>query len=94
MECHLRMMNHSSQNSKLLEYTDLILLDIKHIDDEQHKKLTGWTNKNILQLAEYLSDKGQPAWIRHVLVPERSDYDEYLIRLSEFVSKLKNVLKF
>ena len=69
-------------------------MDIKHIDDEQHKKLTGWTNKNILQLAEYLSDKGQPVWIRHVLVPERSDYDEYLIRLSDFVSKLKNVLKF
>ena len=76
------------------ESVDLILLDIKHIDDEQHKKLTGWTNKNILQLAEYLSDKGQPVWIRHVLVPERSDYDEYLIRLSDFVSKLKNVLKF
>ena len=83
-----------SKFEELLEYTDLILLDIKHIDDEQHKKLTGWTNKNILQLAEYLSDKGQPVWIRHVLVPERSDYDEYLIRLSEFVSKLKNVLKF
>ena len=83
-----------SKFEELLEYTDLILLDIKHIDDEQHKKLTGWTNKNILQLAEYLSDKGHPVWIRHVLVPERSDYDEYLIRLSEFVSKLKNVLKF
>ena len=62
--------------------------------DEPFFSLTGWTNKNILQLAEYLSDKGQPVWIRHVLVPERSDYDEYLIRLSEFVSKLKNVLKF
>ena len=84
----------NDQAKKVLEYTDLVLLDIKHIDDEQHKKLTGWTNKNILQLAEYLSDKGQPVWIRHVLVPERSDYDEYLIRLSDFVSKLKNVLKF
>ena len=46
-----------SKFEELLEYTDLILLDIKHIDDEQHKKLTAWTNKNILQLAEYLSDK-------------------------------------
>ena len=83
-----------SKFEELLEYTDLILLDIKHIDDEQHKKLTAWTNKNILQLAEYLSDKGQPVWIRHVLVPERSDYDEYLQRLSDFVAGLKNVLKF
>ena len=83
-----------SKFEELLEYTDLILLDIKHIDDEQHKKLTAWTNKNILQLAEYLSEKGQPVWIRHVLVPERSDYDEYLERLSEFVAGLKNVLKF
>lgn len=78
---------------ELMEYTDLLLLDIKHIDDEQHKILTGRTNENILALAKYLSEIGKPVWIRHVLVPERSDNDEYLTRLDEFISTLKNVEK-
>ncbi len=52
--------------------TDLVMLDIKHIDDEQHKILTGQTNKNILDIARYLSDTGKPVWIRHVLVPEEA----------------------
>ena len=75
----------------LMEYTDLLLLDIKHIDDEKHKTLTGRTNQNILDLARYLSDTGKPVWIRHVLVPERSDYDEYLEQLNDFIQTLKNV---
>lgn len=83
-----------SRFNELLEYTDLILFDIKHIDDEQHRKLTGFSNKNILDLAQYLSDIGQPVWIRHVLVPERTDYDEYLYRLSDFVASLNNVQRF
>src|SRR5699024_691673 len=64
--------------NELMKYTDLLLVDIKHIDDEQHKLLTGRTNSNILDMARYLSDIGKPVWIRHVLVPERSDKDEYL----------------
>ncbi len=79
---------------ELLNYVDLILLDIKHIDSEKHKELTGWPNENIIELAKFLSDKGQKIWVRHVLVPERTDYDEYLIRLSDFVASLKNVLRF
>ena len=75
----------------LMQYTDLILLDIKHIDEKEHIRLTGHTNKNILDLATYLSDTGKPVWIRHVLVPERSDKDEYLDRLHEFISTLHNV---
>ena len=78
---------------KLMEYTDLVLLDIKHIDDGQHKILTGQSNQNILELAEYLSDIGKPVWIRHVLVPGRSDEDAYLIRLHDFIATLKNVEK-
>ena len=74
-----------SKFNELMKYTDLVMLDIKHIDDEQHKILTGCTNKNILDLARYLSDIKKPVWIRHVLVPERSDYDEYLIKLDEFI---------
>ena len=69
---------------ELLKYTDMLMLDIKHIDDEQHKILTGQSNKNILEFARYLSDIKKPIWIRHVLVPERSDKDEYLERLHDF----------
>lgn len=60
-----------SKWKELMEYTDLLLLDIKHIDNEQHKILTGQPNTNILEMARQLSDMGKPVWIRHVLVPER-----------------------
>ena len=76
---------------ELMKYTDLFLLDIKQIDDEQHKILTGCTNQNILDLARYLSDEKKPVWIRHVLVPQRSDKDEYLDRLRAFLDTLQNV---
>lgn len=79
---------------KLMGLTDLFLLDIKHMDPEQHKILTGAPNDNILDMARYLSDQEKPVWIRHVLVPERSDYDEYLLQLDEFVRSLKNVRRF
>jgi pyruvate formate lyase activating enzyme len=82
-----------SKFNQLMEYTDLLLLDIKHIDDEQHKILTGHTNQNILDLARYLSDIKKPIWIRHVLVPERSDKDEYLDQLRAFIDTLDNVEK-
>ena len=77
--------------NELMKYTDLLLLDIKLIDDKAHRELTGCTNENILDLARYLDEIGKPVWIRHVLVPERSDYDEYLIRLDEFLHSLHNV---
>lgn len=79
--------------NELMDYTDLLLVDIKHIDDEQHKMLTGRTNRNILDMARYLSEIGKPVWIRHVLVPERSDTDEYLKKLYSFIKTLKNVQK-
>lgn len=80
-----------SKWQKLMEYTDLVLLDIKQIDEEAHKKLTGHTNKNILQMAEKLSEMRKPVWIRHVLVPGGSDRDDYLNRLAQFIHTLKNV---
>ena len=69
----------------------LILLDLKQIDEEQHQILTGCTGKNILELAQYLSEIHKPVWIRHVLVPGGSDKDEYLDRLNAFIQTLKNV---
>ena len=76
---------------ELMKYTDLVLLDIKQIDEKEHIKLTGHTNRNILAMAQELSDMGKPAWIRHVLVPGGSDKDEFLHRLADFIHTLKNV---
>ena len=76
---------------KLLEYTDLVLLDIKHIDDEEHKKLTGHSNKNILEFAKYLSENKKPMWVRHVVVPEITFKQEYLFELGKFLKELKNI---
>lgn len=76
-----------------MKYTDLLLVDIKHIDTECHKTLTGRSNENILDMIRYLSDIKKPIWIRHVLVPERSDKDEYLTRLADFIHSLDNVEK-
>ena len=78
---------------RLCKCTDLVMLDIKHIDDEEHKKLTGHTNKNILDCARYLSEQGIPMWIRHVLVPGITDKDEYLIKTREFIDTLDTVMK-
>ncbi|WP_423189340.1 pyruvate formate-lyase-activating protein [Alkalibacterium sp. f15] len=78
---------------ELMKYTDLVLMDIKHIDDQIHKKYTMHSNKSILDMANYLSKIGIPMWLRHVLVPGRSDYDEHLERLSDFIEQLDNVIK-
>lgn len=75
----------------LLSVTDLVLLDIKHIDETEHEKLTKHSNKNVLAFAKYLSNIGKPVWIRHVLVPQITDNDEYLNRLAEFISTLETV---
>ena len=80
-----------SKFNELMKVTDLVLLDIKQINEAEHKILTGWSNKNILDMAEYLSEINKPVWIRHVLVPGGSDNDEQLIKLDEFIKTLKNV---
>lgn len=76
---------------RLMSVTDTVLLDIKHIDDEEHRKLTRHSNKNILDCARYLSDIGKPVWIRHVLIPGITDNDEYLFALRRFIASLSNV---
>lgn len=78
---------------KLLEYTDLVLLDIKHMDSETHKWLTGYPNENILSFARYLDSKGKKMWIRHVLIPDVTDSEEHLNKLAAFVATLNNVEK-
>ena len=79
--------------SPLLENTDLVMLDIKHIDPEKHKKLTGHTNENILDFARYLNERNKPIWIRHVLVPGVTDDKENLYGIRAFLDTLQNVKK-
>lgn len=80
-----------SSFERLMASTDMVLLDIKHIDEEAHRRLTGHTNKNILDCARYLSDISKPVWIRHVLVPGITDDDDSLHRLRTFIDSLSNV---
>lgn len=75
----------------LLDVTDTVLLDIKHIDDKKSKKLTGHSNKNELDFARYLSDNGIDMWIRQVLVPGYTDNEADLIKTREFIDTLKTV---
>ena len=76
---------------RLLASTNLIMLDIKHIDPEEHKKLTAQPNDMILKFAKYVDDKGIDLWIRHVVVPTITQNDEYLYRLGQFIATLKHV---
>ena len=76
---------------ELMKVTDLVMLDIKHIDPEGHKELTKQPVDNILAMAREISDLGVKMWIRHVLVPERNDKDEYLNKLAEFIKTLNTV---
>ena len=76
---------------KLMELTDLVMLDIKHIDPEKHKELTSQPNDGILAFAEYLDKKHIDMWIRHVVVPGITDDDEYLFKLGYFIGQFSNL---
>lgn len=78
---------------ELLKFTDLVLLDIKHIDDEKHRELTGCSNANVLEFANFVSEHGVDMWIRHVLVEGITDSGEQLNALKDFISTLKTVRK-
>lgn len=84
----------SAYNDKLdalMEVTDLVMLDIKHIDPEGHTALTGHSNAGILAFARYLEEKQVPVWIRHVVVPGITDDPGQLTRLGQFIGTLSNV---
>ena len=78
---------------ELLQYTDLVLLDIKHIDDNKCKKLVGHSNQKGLEFAKYLSDNNIKMWIRQVLVPGYTDDEQDLLKLKDFISTLNTVEK-
>lgn len=76
---------------QLMTLTDLVMLDIKHIDPEKHKELTSQPNEGILAFAAYLNEKNVDMWIRHVIVPGLTDDDEYLYKLGYFIGQFKNL---
>lgn len=78
---------------KLMQVTDLVMLDIKHIEEEGHKQLTGHSNHHILSFAEYLKEIGKPVWIRHVVVPGITFEENLLIKLGEYLGTLSNMEK-
>ena len=74
-----------------MEVTDLVMLDIKEMDEEKHKKLTGRSNKNILAMADKMNEMGKEMWIRHVLVPGLTDGKEDLKALRKKLDEWTNV---
>ena len=76
---------------KLMTLTDLVMLDIKHMDPQAHLDLTGHDNSRILSFARYLAEKNVPVWIRHVVVPGITDDPQQLTQLGEFIGSLPNV---
>lgn len=76
---------------RLVAVTDLIMLDIKHIDPQEHQKLTGQSNGRILEFARYLDEKSVPVWIRHVVVPGITDKPDDLYALGLCIGGLHNV---
>ena len=82
---------YNEKLDELMKYTNLVMLDIKHIDPTKHKQLTAQENKGILAFAKYLEEKEVPLWIRHVVVPGISDDPDDLRNLGRFIGSLKNL---
>lgn len=87
------MVDLSYDIKEVLNLTDLVILDIKHIDDEKCKNLVGFSNKKELEFAKYLSDNSIPMWIRQVIIPSITDDEQDLLRLRDFISSLNSVEK-
>ena len=85
--------DHTEKVEKLMAVTDLVLLDIKHMFDEEHKKLTGHSNARVFAFAEYLKKIGKPVWIRHVVVPGITFRREELLALGRYLKTLTNMEK-
>ena len=87
------MVSLTKDVKKLLSLTNLVLLDIKHIDDNKCKFLVGFSNHLELEFAKYLSDNNIPIWIRQVLIPGITDDEKDLLNLKKFIKSLKTVQK-
>ena len=78
---------------RLMEVTDLVMLDIKHVDSAAHKELTAHDNHAVMAMARMMSETAKPCWIRHVVVPGITDTPESLQAVGRFLKTLKNVEK-
>lgn len=87
------MVDITEDIKELLSLTDLVLLDIKHINDEKCKDLVGFSNRKELEFARYLNDNNIPVWIRQVIVPGITDDENDLKELKNFINSLSNVQK-
>lgn len=76
---------------EILNYIDLVLLDIKHVDDEEYQKLTGHNNNESKKFIEVLNKNNIPVWIRQVIVPGIMDNDEYITNLAKYLKTIKNI---
>lgn len=76
---------------KLMQVTDLVILDFKEMDSKRHKELTGWDNDNILSMARHVSESGTDLWLRHVLVPGLTDQEKDLQELKRFAESLETL---
>lgn len=81
------------KHGELLKYIDLVLLDIKHINEEKCKNLTGFTNKNALNFAKFIGERGVEIYVRYVVVPSITDGDEDIAQLKKFISKIPQITK-
>lgn len=91
--CFTRKGRFIQSLDRLIELTDLVLLDLKQINDEKHRILTTISNKQILDFARYLNEKRVPVWVRHVLIPGITDNEKDLRALTDFIRTLSNVKK-
>jgi pyruvate formate lyase activating enzyme len=82
---------YTEKLDRLMAVTDLVLLDLKHIDPEKHLKLTGHPNTHILDFALYLEKKMIPMWIRHVIVPGYTDDDPSLFNLGYYIGQFHSL---
>ncbi|NLK27247.1 MAG: pyruvate formate lyase 1-activating protein, partial [Clostridiales bacterium] len=83
----------NSKVQEVLEYTDIVLLDIKNFDPHTYKVITGVSLAPTLKFLDYLRDKNISTWVRYVLVPGLSDNLEQVEELSAFLDNYPNVSK-
>lgn len=78
---------------EILQYTDLVLFDIKHEDSKQYLFIAGQKDDKSLKFLDAVQKAGTPMWIRHVVVPGITDGEEHIIQLAKKIKTLRNVEK-
>ena len=78
---------------EILKYTDLVMLDIKALNNEAYKKMTGKSIEEFEYFVKVLNESNKKVWIRQVIVPTINDTEEYIKDLKKYISKIKNIEK-